>query len=999
MGVLNGQVANQTTFNNAFVSRTAATTSTIAELALQAPSSTNITDTQQFQNDLADTVGMVENDPARKNYSSNNYLVDGENHKAGLEHLDVVAGDHETRVSNLEANNSQDITLQPVGSSPAPEGASLAGQALTLQPANATNPGVVTAGAQTIGGDKTFQDDVIIQGNLDVQGSLTTLNTATLEVEDQNILVNNGGNDASAEEAGIDVERTTTNAGLRFDSTLASKWKAGLIGSLSEVMTVGVLQTVTGQKIFSGRTDWQNLTVGDVATNSTLTGTGQTLPAPAKRVLRLTNSGLVSIADLSGGVDSQEFILVNATGNSVDIADSDTSGTSIRTGTGLTLTLTNNASVWLYKDPTSARWRIIGGSGSGSGSGASATNLIPTGNAETTNPFTPYADAAGVRPVDATGGSPTVSASISTSSPLEGTKSFLLTKPASNVQGEGWAILVDIPLSRRGKPLQLGFDLALNSGTFAGSSVPATDSDIVMTIYDVTNSRQLEFAPKNIESMVSGLSYMWRGTYQPDTNTAQIRIAFHVATTSATAYELKLDNLVFDRPVVSNGAAITDWQRFTLNIAGATSNPTKGTPSQDYARWRRVGDSMEIAYNYWQSALGSAAAGSGAYLFPLPAGYEIDTSRLIANPNANVAGTVGVASVSGNATGGMTGAVFAYSTTQLGLYVSDDANAPAVVGSTFVQLNQTDVTYSYTAMVPILGWSSNVQMSNDTDTRVVAAVTTLASASHTSSGSWQTLPSSTWTVAGDTHAGFTNGVYTVQTPGWHKITGYVAFVSNATGVRGARAILNGVTQSASDIRAAVSGDSTFVALNYLEFFGAGQTIVVQAFQSSGGSLAYENANTRIIVERLSGPSQIAASETISAHYSVGTGGLLFNSGSPGRINFDTKVDDTHGAVTTGVGVWAFTAPEAARYLLNVMSLANPSSNLNTVSLLRVQYTGGSRDIGWNYNNDLNTQNRSGSTQVKLLAGQTVYVQAVTNDASNNTVQAGGVIQITKIGNY
>lgn len=58
--------------------------------------------------------------------------------------------------SNLSGTNSGDITLTAVGSSPDANGATLSGQALTLQPADATHPGVVTTGTQTLAGDKTL---------------------------------------------------------------------------------------------------------------------------------------------------------------------------------------------------------------------------------------------------------------------------------------------------------------------------------------------------------------------------------------------------------------------------------------------------------------------------------------------------------------------------------------------------------------------------------------------------------------------------------------------------------------------------------------------------------------------------------------------------------------------------------------------------------------------------------------------------------------------------
>lgn len=62
--------------------------------------------------------------------------------------------------SNLSGTNTGDVTLTAVGSSPNGNGASLSGQQLTLQPADNTNPGVITAGTQTIGGAKTFSSNV-----------------------------------------------------------------------------------------------------------------------------------------------------------------------------------------------------------------------------------------------------------------------------------------------------------------------------------------------------------------------------------------------------------------------------------------------------------------------------------------------------------------------------------------------------------------------------------------------------------------------------------------------------------------------------------------------------------------------------------------------------------------------------------------------------------------------------------------------------------------------
>lgn len=74
------------------------------------------------------------------------------------------------------------VTLAAVGSSPNANAATITGQALNLQPADASNPGVLTAGTQTIGGAKTFSTSVsspshVLTGSS--SGALTLVAAAT----------------------------------------------------------------------------------------------------------------------------------------------------------------------------------------------------------------------------------------------------------------------------------------------------------------------------------------------------------------------------------------------------------------------------------------------------------------------------------------------------------------------------------------------------------------------------------------------------------------------------------------------------------------------------------------------------------------------------------------------------------------------------------------------------------------------------------------------------
>lgn len=267
MSVVNGQLANQTTFNNAFMSRTASTTSTVAAISLGHPDSDAISDIQKFTGQIAESVGMVEDDPAKDDYSSENFISDGDSRKVAIGKLDAQLGvvtddvaDHETRISTIEANNTEDVDIGAFSAVPSAEGLTVTGQTINMDPADETHPGGVSTGAQDFGGTKTFKADVVVEGDLTVLGDNFSALVTDMEVEDRNILVNKNGNDGTAEGAGLDVERPAGNAGIRFDSSLASKWKIGLLLALYEVVVSGIAQTIAGVKTFSSAPILDSLT-------------------------------------------------------------------------------------------------------------------------------------------------------------------------------------------------------------------------------------------------------------------------------------------------------------------------------------------------------------------------------------------------------------------------------------------------------------------------------------------------------------------------------------------------------------------------------------------------------------------------------------------------------------------------------------------------------------------------------------------------------------------
>ena len=82
-----------------------------------------------------------------------------------------------------------------------------------------------TTGDQTKAGIMTFSNDVIVSGNLTVNGTTTSINTETINLADNIILLNsNYGGSTPSENGGIEVERgTLTNVSMVWNET-SDRW-------------------------------------------------------------------------------------------------------------------------------------------------------------------------------------------------------------------------------------------------------------------------------------------------------------------------------------------------------------------------------------------------------------------------------------------------------------------------------------------------------------------------------------------------------------------------------------------------------------------------------------------------------------------------------------------------------------------------------------------------------------------------------------------------------
>ena len=163
---------------------------------------------------------------------------------------------------------------------------------------------------------------------------------------------------------------------------------------------------------------------------------------------------------------------------------------------------------------------------------------------------------------------------------------------------------------------------------------------------------------------------------------------------------------------LANINQMTKWASDgVITLTGVTSDPVKGTIVRDDIKWRRVGDSMEIQYEYEQS--GGGSVGSGTYLIEIPDGKVIDVTKLtqVASGYHSIAIGYGLASntVDGISPNSRDVINSTYDSTHFQMAADNGADDGLLfVGSSSLGLSG-QLKFSGKVTVPIVGWSATAE--------------------------------------------------------------------------------------------------------------------------------------------------------------------------------------------------------------------------------------------------------------------------------------------------
>lgn len=582
----------------------------------------------------------------------------------------------------------------------------------------------------------------------------------------------------------------------------------------------------------------------------------------------------------------------------------------------------------------------------------------------------------------------TLSFAINTVNRLAGNYSAALTSSGASTAGD--MLISDgfmIDKEDYNRVLTVSFAYSVSSGTLNLSGTSA--NSFAVYIYNAASNAWIQ--PAGVYNMVqSNGTGICTATFQTAVSAQPWQVAIVNVNATAGAYSLIVDDFKVGPNSVAIGAAISDAVAYTPTFTGV------GSPTIDKIIYSRVGQFLHLTGSFTVGTLSGAVNPT----MSLPSGLNIDTTLI----NTTRVFKLGEFSQLLSATNGLSGStiygnltyksdegtnVLSFTTQGVG-FQYDGGVANALISS--------GARLTFTARVPISGWSSNSVVSSDTDTRVVAARYRANSSPTLTNAVFTTVAATTKDF--DTHSAYNTGTgaYTIPVSGKYAVGGtFRTSAFNASASVIVSVLKNGtsVGNNAVPTIAGTANNWTGEIYTLLDC-AAGDTISFQVFQNSGANQTLDtNADYSFIeFSRLSGSATIQATETVAARaYSSATS----ISSSLATVSWATTDYDTHGALSGGT----YTVPISGKYHVNSALLITGTIALNNNLVLEIQKNGTvvSRFTEF-FPATLTDGKAILSDIIQCVAGDTLRIQVSTTATAPSIVSSNfdNYLSLSRIGN-
>ena len=533
--------------------------------------------------------------------------------------------------------------------------------------------------------------------------------------------------------------------------------------------------------------------------------------------------------------------------------------------------------------------------------GSSSTNLITNSTAESgTTGWATYNDGTAAV-VDGTGGVVSnITFAQSTTSPLAGTASFLLSRTAGAL-GRGVSVDFDISEAYKARVLQISFDYRVASGTFTAGTA-TTDSDVVIYVVDRTNGTVIQPTTFRLFSNSTTIATQFISNFQTASNSTAYRLCFHIPNGTTTAFGLQFDNVTVEPSKYVYGTPITDWQAYTPTGSWTTNTTYSGM-------YRRVGSDIEARF-----ALSLAGAPNNANLtVNAPSGITLDTAKVA---------TAGFGPI-GYAEGGIAGAgynmqVITSSSTAVNVIFPNATNdAQSQLSTTLPAVWGSGSTINGYYTMPVVGWVSNVQTSDLNSGREISASYERSTTQSFTSGTAATIIYDTRRYDYGGGMNTSNGRYTIIEAGRYSMqasffwTAASFTAGNALQLRFVRRNAAGTAiedKYKQNKTVEVTGTREYSMEAHHDFdCNAGDTLEVLAFQNAGAARTTIANINQVSYRKIAGPTTITATETVACRVQQTAQQTLTTATETKITNMGGVTFDTHGGWSTANNEYTFGA--------------------------------------------------------------------------------------------